>query len=102
TGGALLLYAWRASALGSHAAFSPLSREGALVLNNLFLATMAATVLIGTLYPLVLSALDAGQISVGPPFFHATFVPLAVPLIILMGIGPFIPWKKGDLKTVAG
>ncbi len=102
TGGALVLYAWRASRLEGIAAFSPVSRESALILNNLFLTTMAATVLIGTLYPLILATLDAGQISVGPPFFHATFVPLAVPLVFLMAIGPFIPWKKVEIATLAG
>jgi len=102
TGGALVLYALRAGSLHSETSFSAVSRESALVLNNLFLATMAATVIIGTLYPLILSALDAGQISVGPPFFHATFVPLACVLVFLMAAGPFIPWKQGDLKTLAG
>ncbi len=102
TGGALLLYALRAGNLKSDAAFSPASRESLLVFNNLFLATMTATVLIGTLYPLALSALDAGQISVGPPYFHLTFVPLAVPLLILVTIGPFVPWKKGDPRGIAG
>ncbi len=97
TGGALLLYGLRAPLLKSDAGFEPVSRESALLLNNLFLATLGATVLIGTLYPLILSALNLGQISVGPPYFNATVVPLAIPLFILMGFGPFLTWKKSDL-----
>ncbi len=101
TGGALTLYGMRAGRLDSPALFAPISREGALVLNNLFLSTACATVFIGTLYPLILSAFNLGQISVGPPYFHATFVPLCVPMLILMGVAPFIPWKQGDAKTVS-
>lgn len=100
TGGALLLYGLRAPLLKSEAGFAPLSRESALLLNNLFLGTLAATVFIGTLYPLLLAALNAGQISVGPPYFHATVVPLAVPLFLLMGFGPYITWKKADLGHI--
>jgi len=100
TGGALLLYGLRAPALKSEAGFAPLSRESALLLNNLFLGTLAATVFIGTLYPLLLAALNAGQISVGPPYFHATVIPLAVPLFLLMGFGPYITWKKADLGHI--
>ena len=101
TGGALTLYGLRAARIAGSPLLSPVSREGLLVLNNLFLSTATATVLIGTLYPLVLQALDAGQISVGPPYFHATFVPLCVPLLLLMGVGPLMPWKRGDFRGVA-
>lgn len=101
TGGALALYAWRAPSLKGGRLFAPVSRESAILLNNLFLATGTATVLIGTLYPLILSAFDAGMISVGPPYFEATFVPLMIPMILLMVVGPFLPWKKGEAAAVA-
>jgi cytochrome c-type biogenesis protein CcmF len=96
-GGSLLLYAWRAPTLKGGGLFTPISREGALVLNNLLLTTAAATVFIGTLYPLLLDAMEAGKISVGPPFFNATFVPLMIPLIVALGFGPMLAWKRGDL-----
>ena len=102
TGGALALYAWRAPALGTGAPFRPVSREGALLLNNLVLATACATVLLGTLYPLFLDALDAGKVSVGPPYFIATFVPLIAPALVAMAIGPMLAWKRGDLAGALG
>ncbi|MBI4030189.1 MAG: heme lyase CcmF/NrfE family subunit [Proteobacteria bacterium] len=101
TGGALLLYALRAHLLSSDATFAPVSRESSLILNNLFLAVIAATVFTGTMYPLVLQALNAGAISVGPPYFHRTVLPVAVPLIALMAAGPFLPWKKAEMRGVA-
>jgi cytochrome c-type biogenesis protein CcmF len=100
-GGALSLYAWRAPLLKQGGLFAPISREGALVFNNLFLVTACATVLIGTLYPLALDALSGEKISVGPPFFNSTFGPLFVPLMILMPFGPLLAWKRGDLLGVA-
>ena len=96
-GGSLALYAWRAPALKAGGLFQPLSREGALVLNNLLLATGAATVLLGTLYPLFLDVLGAGKVSVGPPYFNSTFVPLMVPLVAAMAIGPLLSWKRADI-----
>jgi len=81
--------------------FAPISREGALVLNNLFLVTACATVFVGTLYPLALEALTGQKISVGAPFFRATFVPLVVPLLLAMSFGPLLPWKRGDLYAVS-
>jgi cytochrome c-type biogenesis protein CcmF len=96
-GGSLSLYAWRASALKQGGLFAPISREGALVLNNLFLTTACATVFIGTLYPLALEVLTDDKISVGPPFFNLTFAPLFVPLMIAMPFGPMLAWKRGDL-----
>src|SRR3979490_1365273 len=99
-GGALALYAWRASALKQGGLFAPISREGALVFNNLFLTTACATVLVGTLYPLALEALTGAKISVGAPFFNATFGPLFLPLMIAMSFGPLLAWKRGDLKGV--
>src|SRR6185437_8026945 len=86
-GGALSLFAWRAPLLKQGGLFAPISREGALVFNNLFLVTACATVLIGTLYPLALDALTKEKISVGPPFFDATFGPLFIPLTIAMPFG---------------
>ena len=96
-GGSLTLYALRAPAMKAGGLFAPISREGSLVLNNLLLMTAAATVFLGTLYPLVLDAVGGGTVSVGPPYFTATFVPLMVPMIVLMAIAPMLAWKRGDL-----
>src|ERR1700746_2904963 len=96
-GGALALYAWRAPLLKQGGLFSPISREGALVFNNLFLTTACATVLVGTLYPLALQALTGDKISVGPPFFNSTFGPLFIALMAVMPFGPLMGWKRGDI-----
>ena len=96
-GGALALYGWRAPLLKQGGLFAPISREGALVFNNLFLTTACATVFVGTLYPLALEALTGEKISVGPPFFNATFGPLFIPLMVVMPFGPLMGWKRGDL-----
>jgi len=96
-GGALALFAWRAPILRQGGLFAPISREGSLVLNNLLLTTACAAVFIGTLYPLVLEAITSEKISVGPPFFNATFVPLMVPLLLVMPFGPMLAWKRGDI-----
>jgi cytochrome c-type biogenesis protein CcmF len=100
-GGSLALFAWRAPLLKQGGLFAPISREGALVLNNLLLTTACATVFVGTLYPLALEALTGDKISVGPPFFNATFGPLMVPLLIAVPFGPLMAWKRGDLLGVA-
>ena len=100
-GGSLMLFAVRASVLKQGGLFAPISREGALVLNNLFLTTACATVLVGTLYPLALEVLTGGKISVGPPFFNLTFAPLFVPLMIAVPFGPMLAWKRGDLLGAA-
>jgi len=100
TGGALTLYAWRAPLLASRVVFRPVSREGALLLNNLLLAVAAGTVFIGTLYPLLLDLTGGGQISVGAPYFNLTFVPLALLLALLLGFGPLLAWKRGNLRQV--
>ncbi|MHA6685182.1 heme lyase CcmF/NrfE family subunit [Mesorhizobium sp. A556] len=100
-GGSLALFAWRASTLTTGGVFHPISREGALVLNNLFLTTAAATVLVGTLYPLLLEAVSSDKISVGAPFFNLTFGPLMVPLLIVVPFGPLLAWKRGDVAAVA-
>jgi cytochrome c-type biogenesis protein CcmF len=97
TGGALLLFAIRAPSLQGGGLFAPISREGGLLLNNLLLTTAAATVLIGTLYPLFLDVVAKQKVSVGPPFFNMTFVPIMVPLLIAMAVGPLLSWKRGDL-----
>jgi cytochrome c-type biogenesis protein CcmF len=100
-GGSLTLFAWRAPLLKQGGLFSPISRESALVFNNLFLATACATVFVGTLYPLVLEALTGDKISVGAPFFNLTFGPLFVPLLVAVPFGPLLAWKRGDLYGVA-
>ncbi len=97
-GGSLTLFAIRAPKLQTTGVFQPISREGALLLNNLFLSAAAATVLLGTLYPLFLDVLDAGKVSVGPPFFNATFGPLMAPVLGAMVIGPFLSWKRADFR----
>ncbi|MBN8901548.1 MAG: heme lyase CcmF/NrfE family subunit [Rhodospirillales bacterium] len=96
-GGSLTLYAVRALALKGGGLFAPLSREGALVLNNLLLSCGCATVFLGTLYPLFLDAVGGPKLSVGFPFFNRTFAPLMVPMLIGVGIGPLLAWKRGDL-----
>src|SRR5467141_995300 len=100
-GGSLTLYAWRAPALKQGGLFAPISREGALVLNNLFLTTACATVFIGTLYPLALEVITGDKISVGAPFFNLTFAPLIIPLMIAVPFGPLLAWKRGDLLGAA-
>jgi cytochrome c-type biogenesis protein CcmF len=100
-GGALALFAWRAPLLKQGGLFAPVSREGALVLNNLFLVTACATVFVGTLYPLALEALTGEKISVGAPFFNSTFAPLFIPLLLVVPFGPLMAWKRGDLLGVA-
>jgi cytochrome c-type biogenesis protein CcmF len=100
-GGSLSLFAWRASALKQGGLFAPISREGALVLNNLLLTTACATVFVGTLYPLALEVMTGEKISVGAPFFNLTFGPLFVPLLIALPFGPMLAWKRGDLLGAA-
>ncbi len=96
-GGALTLFGLRAGQIEPGGLFQPISREGALVFNNLFLTISAATVLTGTLYPLLLEALTGQKISVGAPFFNLTFGPLMVPLLLAIPFGPLLAWKRGDL-----
>src|SRR5215472_14721092 len=100
-GGALALFALRAPLLKQGGVFAPISREGALVLNNLFLMAACATVFFGTLYPLALEAVTGEKISVGAPFFNMTFGPLFIPLLFAVPFGPLLPWKRGDLLGVA-
>ena len=100
-GGALFLFALRSSSLSNGGMFHPISREGGLVLNNLILTTATATVFVGTLYPLLIEALTGEKISVGAPYFDATFVPLMVPLLLAVPFGPLLAWKRGDLYGAA-
>ena len=100
-GGSLTLYAWRAPQLTQGGLFAPISREGALVLNNLLLTTACATVFVGTLYPLALETLTGEKISVGAPFFNLTFGPLFVALLLVVPFGPLLAWKRGDLLGAA-
>jgi cytochrome c-type biogenesis protein CcmF len=100
-GGSLTLFAWRAPMLKQGGLFAPISREGGLVLNNLFLTAATAAVLVGTLYPLVLDAVTGEMISVGAPFFNLTFGPLMIPLLIAVPFGPVLSWKRGDLLAAS-
>jgi cytochrome c-type biogenesis protein CcmF len=100
-GGGLTLFAWRAPMLKQGGIFAPISREGALVFNNLFLTTACLTVFVGTLYPLALEALTGEKISVGAPFFNLTFGPLFISLLFVVPFGPLLAWKRGDILGVA-
>ena len=101
TGGGLVLFAARAADLRQGGLFAPISREGALVLNNVLLVVAAATVFVGTLYPLALEALTGAKISVGPPYFNMTFGPLMIVLLLAMPFGPVLAWKRGDALGAA-
>ncbi|MBI4195264.1 MAG: heme lyase CcmF/NrfE family subunit [Betaproteobacteria bacterium] len=100
-GGSLALFAWRAPRVGVGGAFSLMSREAALLTNNVLLVVAAGSVLLGTLYPLALDALGLGKISVGPPYFDAVFVPVMAPVLFLIGIGPIMRWKSMPLPEIA-
>jgi cytochrome c-type biogenesis protein CcmF len=100
-GGSFGLYAWRSPSLGRGGLFAPVSREGALAVNNLLLTTCCATVLTGTLYPLALEALTGDKISVGAPFFNLALGPLVVPMLLLMPVGQSLAWKRGKLLGAA-
>jgi len=99
-GVSLVLYAWRAPRLTGGGSFGLVSRETSLLANNVLLAVAAASVLLGTLYPLFLDALNMGKISVGPPYFEAVFVPLMTPVVVLMMVGPFLRWKTDGVSPV--
>jgi len=100
-GSSLTLFAWRAARIGLGGSFDLFSRESLLLTNNVLLAVAAASVMLGTLYPLVLDALGLGKISVGPPYFESVFVPLMAPALFLMGVGPLARWKKASLPDIA-
>ena len=101
TGGGLVLFAARSADLRQGGLFAPISREGALVLNNVLLVVAAATVFVGTLYPLALEAVTGEKISVGPPYFNMTFGPLMIVLLLAMPFGPVLAWKRGDALGAA-
>ena len=100
-GGSLLLFAWRAHKVGIGSRFDLVSRESALLTNNVLLLSAAGTVLLGTLYPLILDALNLGKISVGPQYFETVFVPVMAPAIFFMGIGPLARWRSADVPDLA-
>jgi len=101
-GSSLLLFAWRAPKVGLGGKFELISRESFLLVNNVLLGVAAATVLLGTLYPLIMEFLTNGQrkLSVGPPYFEAVFVPVMVPLVVLMGMGTFARWKQAGMTDI--
>jgi cytochrome c-type biogenesis protein CcmF len=98
SGGALALYAWRAPSLKHGTPFGSVSRESSLVLNNVLLVSAGATVFIGTFYPLVIEATSSDKISVGPPFYNLTFVPMMIPLLVVMVVGPMLKWKRDTIR----
>ncbi|WP_455217338.1 heme lyase CcmF/NrfE family subunit [Kaarinaea lacus] len=100
-GGSLALYAWRAPKVGLGGKFSLISRETFLLVNNVMLVVACGAVLLGTLYPLLLDALNMGKISVGPPYFDSVFLPLMVPMIFLMGVAPMARWKQANIPDMA-
>ncbi|MFM8331473.1 MAG: heme lyase CcmF/NrfE family subunit [Candidatus Methylumidiphilus sp.] len=99
-GGSLLLYAIRAPMVRDNARYDLVSKENLLLLNNILLLTAAASILLGTLYPLVLDALGLGKISVGPPYFTAVFTPLMAPVFLLAGAAPMFAWRKADAPAI--
>jgi cytochrome c-type biogenesis protein CcmF len=99
-GGSLTLFAWRAPKVGLGGRFNLFSRESLLLVNNVILIAATGTVLLGTLYPLFLDALNLGKISVGAPYFEAVFAPLMMPILLLMAVGPFLRWKEDSLTKV--
>ena len=99
-GSSLALYAWRAPKSSMGGKFNLSSRETFILLGNVFLVVSAGSVLLGTLYPLLIDALHLGKISVGPPYFNSVFVPIMVPLLVLMGIGPWASWKQSNLLSI--
>lgn len=99
-GGSLTLFAMRASNVRSGGAFALVSRETLLLVNNVLLVTATATVLLGTLYPLIIDALHLGKLSVGPPYFNTVFVPIMMPVLLFMAIGSWARWKRDDLAAL--
>jgi len=100
-GSSLALFAWRAPKVGLGGRFGLVSRESLLLTNNVLLVVACATVLLGTLYPLLIDALGVGKISVGPPYFDAVFVPVMTPLLFLIAVGPFARWKEASIPEIA-
>jgi cytochrome c-type biogenesis protein CcmF len=102
TGVSLALFAWRAPAIRTGALFQPLSREGGVTLNNLFLAALTATVFLGTFSPVFIEMINGDKISVGPPYYARTFAPLAIPLMALVVFGPMLNWKRDTVSKTLG
>ncbi len=100
-GGSLALYAWKLPAVKEHVHYEFASRENLLLVNNLLLVVAAASILLGTLYPLILDALHLGKISVGPPYFSAVFTPLMAPIFLLAGLAPMVGWRSAELGKIA-
>jgi len=100
-GSSLTLFAWRAPKVSAGGNFGLVSRETMLLMNNVLLVVATGSVMLGTLYPLLIDALGMGKLSVGPPYFNAVFVPVMVPLLVLMAVGPLAHWKHADLKAIA-
>ena len=101
-GGSLAIYAYRAPSIRSSGSYSMVSREAGILVNNIFLVTAAATILLGTLYPLFLDALGLGKVSVGPPYFNSVFIPLTLPIAALAGVGAMARWKKDRFARLMG
>jgi cytochrome c-type biogenesis protein CcmF len=99
-GSSLMLFAWRAPKIGLGGKFELVSRETLLLSNNVLLSVASASVFLGTLYPLFMDALGMGKLSVGPPYFHTVFVPLMVPMVMMMGLGPLARWKQASLPDL--
>ncbi len=99
-GSSLLLFAWRAPAIGLGGKFGLISREALLLSNNVLLSVAAASVFLGTLYPLFVDALGFGKISVGPPYFNTVFVPIMVPMVLMLGLGPIARWKQASVPEI--
>src|SRR6185437_6040913 len=100
TGSGLALFAWRAPAMRTGALFAPLSREGGITLNNVFLLAATAAVFLGTFYPVFVDLVKGAPVSVGPPYYRMTFVPIFVPLLILASFGPMLNWKRSAWREV--
>jgi cytochrome c-type biogenesis protein CcmF len=100
-GSSLMLFAWRAAKVSMGGAFALFSRETLLLVNNVLLAVACGSVLLGTLYPLLIDALGMGKLSVGPPYFNSVFVPIMLPLVFLVGLGPLARWKHADARDMA-
>ncbi len=95
-GAAFALFAWRGPTLAGTGRFDPISREGALLINNFGLTVAAASILLGTLYPLFLDVLGAGKVSVGAPYFQRVFIPMMVPMLLIMAVAPMLSWRSAD------
>ena len=95
-GAAFALFAWRGPILAGTGRFEPVSREGALLINNFVLTVAAASILLGTLYPLFLDILNAGKVSVGAPYFQRVFIPMMIPMLLLMAVAPMLTWRRAD------